>query len=395
MPHLKADPFDTSVISQHLYEGSPIRFRALPIDHDESELIGVHYGGEDFLLLLKKTPDAYMLKYEKISRPLDTSLLKQAINDVAKRLGLQVHASNLTLHEKRPKIASAYEKPIAFFEDLDDFGFPKVAVEVGFGSGRHLLYQAKRHPDTLFIGLEIHTPSAQQVLKQIALQGIENIWVVNYDARLFLEMLPSNLLERIYVHFPVPWDKKPHRRVIGKAFVDEALRTLKKEGVLELRTDSDNYFHYAIKTFSALNKARFTVRKNADIEVVSKYEARWRRMEKNIYDIHLFCEEVSEAKAKVGEFNFDIVKYEKGIEACLPKTAQRFGDLFFHIERIYRIENEEAVLVRLSLGSCDRPEHKYLYLGNRKIGFFPSDPVKSRSNYEAYRRLLTMLNERR
>ena len=86
-------------------------------------------------------------------------------------------------------------------------------------TGIYLLHQAKKNPDTLFIGLEIHTPSAQQVLKQIELQNLDNIWVVNYDARLFLEMLPSNICSQIFVHFPVPWDKKPHRRVISKSFL--------------------------------------------------------------------------------------------------------------------------------------------------------------------------------
>ena len=106
------------------------------------------------------------------------------------------------------------------------------------------MYQASNNPDTLFIGLEIHTPSAQQVLKQIDLQGLTNVWIVNYDARLFLEMIPSNLCEKIFVHFPVPWDKKPHRRVISKDFLLESLRVLKVDGKLELRTDSDNYFEY-------------------------------------------------------------------------------------------------------------------------------------------------------
>jgi len=32
-------------------------------------------------------------------------------------------------------------------------------------------------------------------------------------------MLSSNIADRLFVHFPVPWDKKPHRRVISPQFL--------------------------------------------------------------------------------------------------------------------------------------------------------------------------------
>ncbi len=209
--------------------------------NSEDILIGIEHEGEEFLLQLKPDEKAYLLKYDKVTRPLKVNILKEAIAKVAKELGLEIYASNIAISSTKAVLSSKYFKKI---EDFVEIKYPqeKVSVEVGFGSGKHLLYQAQKNPDTLFIGLEIHTPSAQQVLKQIALQNIDNIWVVNYDARLFLEMLPSNICQEIFVHFPVPWDKKTHRRVISKSFLAESMRVLDKGGRLELRTDSDNYF---------------------------------------------------------------------------------------------------------------------------------------------------------
>jgi len=102
-----------------------------------------------------------------------------------------------------------------------------------------------------------------------------------------LEFVPSNTLSRIYVHFPVPWDKKPHRRVIGDSFLDEAIRTLELQGRLELRTDSENYYRFALETYSHPLHVSFVVHKNRDIAITSKYEDRWKKMEKNIYDVTL------------------------------------------------------------------------------------------------------------
>jgi len=57
-----------------------------------------------------------------------------------------------------------------------------------------------------------------------------------------MELIPSNIVGKVYVHFPVPWDKKPHRRVISTSFIEESRRVLKVGGQLELRTQ--RYCHY-------------------------------------------------------------------------------------------------------------------------------------------------------
>jgi len=388
MPHLKVTPFNTSVVDEKISQSTILTFRATALRGDD-ELWGVEHEGESFLLQLKPDSKATLLKYDKVTRPLKVNLLKEALDRVSKELGLEVLSSNISQNTKTP-FASEYEKKI---EDFENITFPKkkVSVEVGFGSGRHLLYQAQKHPDTLFIGLEIHTPSAQQVLKQVELQGLDNIWVVNYDARLFLEMLPSNLLETIFVHFPVPWDKKPHRRVISPSFLDESMRVLKKGGRLELRTDSDNYFWYALETFFAVPKVDVEVRKNEALEVTSKYEARWLKMEKDIYDVYVTCREISEEKRLSVDFNFNIVKYKKGIEDCLPKKAVVEEDYFVHIERLYRI-SETSLLIKCSFGSFDRPEHKYIILNENGCRYFGSPPVKTSVNYKAHKKITELLS---
>ena len=388
MPHIKVKPFDTAMVEEKIPQSTLLTFRATAVNRGD-ELWGVELEGKEFLLQVKTYADEVLIKYDKVTRPLKVNLLKEALARVADELGLEIIASNITQH-KESRFASAYEKQIEDFYEID-FPKEKVSVEVGFGSGRHLLYQAKKHPDTLFIGLEIHTPSAQQVLKQIELQKLDNIWVVNYDARLFLEMLPSNLLEQIFVHFPVPWDKKPHRRVISPSFLDESMRVLREGGRLELRTDSDNYFWYALETFFSVPKTKVEVRKNEALEVTSKYEARWLKMEKDIYDVYVTCQESSEPKALSIDFNFNIVKYKKGIEDSLPKRAVVEGDYFVHIERLYKI-GETNLLIKCSFGSFDRPEHKYILLSEEGCRYFVSPPVKTSVNYQAHQKITELLS---
>ncbi len=389
MPHLKVTPFDTSSIDKKLVKSAIFKFRATSLNSDD-EVLGVEYGGEEFLLQIKPTENDTLVKYDKVTRPLKVNLLKEALDIISKEFDLEILSSNIAISNTKAALSSEYFKKI---EDFEDITYPKekISVEVGFGSGRHLLYQAQKNPDTLFIGLEIHTPSAQQVLKQIELQGIENIWVVNYDARLFLEMLPSNVCEQIFVHFPVPWDKKPHRRVISPSFLDESMRVLREDGRLELRTDSNNYFWYSLETFFAVPKTEVEIRKNEALEVTSKYEARWIKQEKDIYDVYVKCREISESKKLNVDFNFNTVKYQQGLENKLVKKPQVFDGYFVHFERMYKI-GEERLLIKCAFGSFDRPEHKYILLDKKGCRYFVSSPVKTTVNYEAHKKIMELID---
>ncbi|RLA57576.1 MAG: tRNA (guanosine(46)-N7)-methyltransferase TrmB [Epsilonproteobacteria bacterium] len=388
MPHLKVKPFDIQRLEALSPKSDLVKFYAKSLSA-EDYLIGVHLGEEEFLLQIKKDEKAYLLKYDKVTRPLKVNLLKEALSALSQALDLEVLSSNIAIFPTKAALSSKYFKKI---EDFENIQFPKdkISVEVGFGSGKHLLYQAEKNPDTLFIGLEIHTPSAQQVLKQIHLQEIDNIWVLNYDARLFLEMLPSNSCKQIFVHFPVPWDKKPQRRVISPFFLAESMRVLSVEGRLELRTDSDKYFSYALETFFSLPKVQLEVRKNEALEITSKYEARWLRQEKDIYDVYVKCQENSEPKVLDIDFNFKTVKYRKYLEDQLPKEALVFEGYFVHFERIYKTK-EEALLIKCAFGSFDRPEHKYVLLDRQSCRYFVSPPAKTRVNYEAHSKIIELL----
>ena len=206
-------------------------------------------------------------------------------------------------------------------------------------------------------------------------------------------MLPSNACDQIFVHFPVPWDKKPLRRVISPSFLAESMRVLAEGGRLELRTDSDNYYWYSLETFfgKAVPKTHVEIRKNEALEVTSKYEARWLKQEKDIYDVYVKCQETSEPRELSIDFNFNGVKYSKGLEDRLPKKAKVYDGYFVHFERMYKI-GEESLLVKCAFGSFDRPEHKYILLNSKGCRYFVSPPVKTTVNYEAHKIIMEFLN---
>ncbi len=382
MPHLHIDKFKEIPLPQTQDEVT-FNFIAKNANHDDEKLIAVKVEDDEFFLLVKEEESKHLLKTDKLTRPASIYNVHKALLSYAKTAGMEVIASNVPQTQKNVHLQEVSAlKSINYF--ASDFPTDKeVHIEVGFGSGRHLLHQAAQNPNILFIGIEIHRPSIEQVLKQISIQKLDNLLVLDYDARLFMELVPSNIVGKIYVHFPVPWDKKPHRRVISTTFIQEARRVLKVGGRLELRTDSENYYAYSYETFIAFHKTILHINKNKDIAVSSKYEDRWKKMEKNIYDLTMINEEDSEPLSLEGDFKFSDVKLSKEELLALHKVTKKLDGCFIHFERVYTLE--DGVMLRVSLGSFDRPEHLYVIVRGSEASYFPSLPLKSKSNLLAHK----------
>ncbi|MDP2850284.1 MAG: tRNA (guanosine(46)-N7)-methyltransferase TrmB [Sulfuricurvum sp.] len=381
MPHLNLESFNPLTFPAHSGEVEFL-FQADYKNPDEGALIATRYKGREFFLVYKNGAKK-LLKGDKVTRPSPNFILKHALSAYAECSGSPILDSNVDNAPENAHLKTHDAlKSIQFFADH----FPKdreVRIEVGFGSARHLLHQASANPDVLFIGLEIHKPSIEQALKQIVIQNLSNIMILDYDARLFLEFVPSNIVGKVYVHFPVPWDKKPHRRVISEAFLKESERALRVGGTLELRTDSENYYRFALETFSSPAVSRFDVRKNQEIAIVSKYEDRWKKQEKNIYDVTFTCDIESPEPDMIGDFTFSEGNIDADALYRLSKDTYKRDWGFIHVERMFSI-GKEGSMIRLSMGSFDRPESTYVLLENGAARYYPSLPVRSSANLKAH-----------
>ena len=103
-----------------------------------------------------------------------------------------------------------------------------VWLEVGFGGGEHLAWQAARAPGTLMIGAEPFVNGVAKLLTQIEEQDLANVRVRHGDARDLMAAMPDAALQRLFVLHPDPWPKRRHhkRRIIDQAFLAEAHRLL-------------------------------------------------------------------------------------------------------------------------------------------------------------------------
>ena len=348
-----------------------------------NKLVMASTRGEQLLIRIHpKEGGGLLVKGDKVTRPTQASFLQKVLIDFRDACEAKEIFSNIEPKKFLEVKHSPYLKEIEFFATHFDVS-REIWVEIGFGSGRHLLHQAKKHPHIQFIGLEIHKPSIEQVLKQCELQNIENILVIDYDARLFMEFLPSNVVGRIFVHFPVPWDKKPHRRVFSAAFIEEALRVLQVKATLELRTDSPLYFEFSFGQMMQLSVADVHVKKNAELEITSKYEDRWRKMEKDIYDVILTNDVAAEPIPKLGTLHFDERVDFRKIRDAFKDELLRGEGYFVHFEELFEIDDNSG-LIRLSFGANERNEKCFIQIQEGKVSYLPETILATKNNSAAH-----------
>jgi len=120
---------------------------------------------------------------------------------------------------------------------------PTVWLEIGFGKGEHMAWQAQHNPNIGMIGCEPYMNGVAGLLTQIEEQEIKNIRVYGDDARHIIWQLPEASVDRIFLIHPDPWPKKRHarRRFVNPGNLDEMSRILKDGGEFRVGTDHPIY----------------------------------------------------------------------------------------------------------------------------------------------------------
>lgn len=161
----------------------------------------------------------------------------------------------------------------------------RVVLDVGFGVGESLVDEASRHPQDLFVGVEIMKSGIATALKEIAGRGLQNVRVVRCDATRVFRQLPVNSIDEVLVGFPDPWlaERDAGRRMLRDDSLLQLHRCLRVGGKVVVRTDVSAYADYVRSLFaSPMHRGQWE--KTADLQyapacspgerATSKYELR-------------------------------------------------------------------------------------------------------------------------
>jgi tRNA (guanine-N7-)-methyltransferase len=156
----------------------------------------------------------------------------------------------------------------ALFGPVDPAQDRPVWLEIGFGAGEHLAWQAERQPGAGLIGAEVFTQGMARMLRRVKDAGLQNVRLYRGDGRDLLAALAPGTLARVFILFPDPWPKKRHRkrRIVDGEILDSLAGAMRDGAELRLATDHIDYAAWMLERLAA----------HPDFEWLARGPADWR-----------------------------------------------------------------------------------------------------------------------
>ena len=167
-----------------------------------------------------------------------------------------------------------------------------VHIEIGMGKGRFICEMAKTHPDINYIGIEKYSSVLLRAIQKMEEEPLPNLLFIRMDAENIDEVFGLDEVDRIYLNFSDPWPKDRHakRRLPSKEFLARYDRFLKKDGVLEFKTDNRGLFDFAVEELPQagwkLVKITYDLHHDEEMmqgNVMTEYEQKFSSMGNPIY----------------------------------------------------------------------------------------------------------------
>ena len=124
-----------------------------------------------------------------------------------------------------------------------------IHIEVGMGKGKFITTLASQNPDINYIGIEKYSSVLLRALEKMEELDITNICFIRMDAEEIEDVFSEEEVSKIYLNFSDPWPKDRHakRRLTSRQFLGRYDKILKKDGVIEFKTDNRPLFDFSLE----------------------------------------------------------------------------------------------------------------------------------------------------
>lgn len=124
-----------------------------------------------------------------------------------------------------------------------------IHIEVGMGKGKFITTLASQNPDINYIGIEKYSSVLLRALEKMEELDITNICFIRMDAEEIEDVFAGEEVSKIYLNFSDPWPKDRHakRRLTSRQFLGRYDKILKKDGVIEFKTDNRPLFDFSLE----------------------------------------------------------------------------------------------------------------------------------------------------
>ncbi len=165
-------------------------------------------------------------------------------------------------------------------------------LEIGFGLGENLLFQATKYPKNHFIGIDPFINGVANVIQKAKELNLNNVSILDMPVQKVLDNFSDNFFSKVFVLFPDPWmkNKQKKRRLLNYLFLEKILKKMKVKSSFIFATDDQDYFNFVTKEISLLRKKIDTFEyslSNKHPIADTKYSNKATKLKKNIYLLNL------------------------------------------------------------------------------------------------------------
>lgn len=178
------------------------------------------------------------------------------------------------------------------FEQIKLVKYKDFILEIGFGLGENLLFQATKYPKNHFIGIDPFINGVANVIQKAKELNLNNVSILDMPVQKVLDNFSDNFFSKVFVLFPDPWmkNKQKKRRLLNYLFLEKILKKMKVKSSFIFATDDQDYFNFVTKEISLLRKKIDTFEyslSNKHPISDTKYSNKATKLKKNIYLLNL------------------------------------------------------------------------------------------------------------
>jgi tRNA (guanine-N7-)-methyltransferase len=130
----------------------------------------------------------------------------------------------------------------------------EIWLEIGFGAGEHLIWQAGHNLQAGIVGAEPYINGVVAALSGLEARQLQGrVRLHAGEVHLLLEWLPPGSISRAFMLFPDPWPKKRHRarRLFTPLLLGRMARILRPGAEFRFASDISDYAEAAIEHVNA------------------------------------------------------------------------------------------------------------------------------------------------
>lgn len=167
-----------------------------------------------------------------------------------------------------------------------------IRIEIGMGKGRFIMDLARMNPDINYVGIEKYSSVLLRGIQKMEAEPLSNLYFIRMEAEEITQVFGPKEVDRIYLNFSDPWPKDRHakRRLPSREFLHRYDEILRKDGVIEFKTDNHDLFRFALDELEPagwhLNQVTEDLHRNEEMmrgNVMTEYEEKFSSLGNPIY----------------------------------------------------------------------------------------------------------------